>query len=71
MEKLTNTYRASLPEQRLVSRRTRSMLPYRQVAMYKPKVQMTVTEQDIHKRKQATTTMTDRPRQQLEARNNS
>ena len=38
--------------QRLMSRRTRSMLPCSQT-MYKPEVQMAVTEQVIHKRKQA------------------
>lgn len=51
MEKLTNMH-TEQPAQRLMSRRTRSMLPCSQI-MYKPVVQMAVTEQIIHKRKQA------------------
>ena len=43
---------SSSPSQRLMSRRTRSMLPCSQT-MYKPEVQTTVTEQIIRKRKQA------------------
>ena len=40
------------PSQRLMSRRTRSMLPCSQM-MYKPEVQTTVTENIIRKQKQA------------------
>ena len=43
---------SSSPSQRLISRRTRSMLLCSQT-MYKPEVQTTVTEQIIRKRKQA------------------